>query len=66
MPTAKSASGRYHCMYYANDDINITKQFYGHENIVLEYNLVTVDKIQLFSVFCAALHKQLYLRHSKT
>ena len=67
IPNTKSVSGRYLCMYYSNDDINITKRFYGHENIVLEYNLVTVDKIQLFSDFLcdAALRKQLYVRKSK-
>ena len=33
----------YRCMCYSNHNINITKRFYGHENIDLDYNLVTVD-----------------------
>ena len=54
IPNTKSVSGRYLCMYYSNDDINITKRFYGHENIVLEYNLVTVDTNSNFQILCAS------------
>ena len=58
----------YLCMCYSNHNINITKRFYGHENIVLEYYLVTVDKNSNFQdcMRIAALRKQLFARKAET
>ena len=58
----------YRCMCYSNHNINITKRFYGHENIVFEYYLVTEDKNSNFQdcMRIAALRKQLFARLLKT